>query len=136
MLAIVLAASLAGMPAAAVSQQTPTQAQYNEFKRCQGEFLGFYRAGVIIFGGTQFEGHVHEAGRGMTDLLIEIDNRFMQTGVQLDWQDGYSRYMSGYERWSSFPNRRDADDVYFDSSPMTDQCNAAVGRIATFLDSR
>lgn len=131
MLHLMFAAALA----AAAPQETITQAQYNEFKRCQGEFFGFYRAGVRVFGGTQFEANVHEAGYELNELLDQIDDAFAAINPGVDLMVGYGFYQSAWQRWDSFPNRRDAEDVYFDSSPLTDQCNAAIVRIAAYVDA-
>jgi|FLYM01.1.fsa_nt_gi hypothetical protein len=131
MLAIVFAASLAAAP-----QEAVTQAQYNEFKRCQGEWFGFYRTGVMVFGGTQFEADVHEAGYELNELLDQIDDAFAATGPAVDLNVGYSHYQSGWHRWDNWHNRPDAEDVYFDSSPLTEQCNAAIARVAAYVDAR
>ncbi|HEV2082060.1 MAG TPA: hypothetical protein VGR32_06325 [Brevundimonas sp.] len=130
LIALTLAAALASTP-----QATLTQADYNAFKRCQGDYLGHYRAGVRIFGGTQFEANVQEVHLAMHDLLIEIDDALQATGVRLDWQAGYSVYISSYQQWGDFPNRRDAEDLWFDRAPMTPQCAAAIDRVAAFVDA-
>lgn len=134
MLALALAAALTAADPAGLAQATLTQAEYNAFKRCQGDYLGHYRAGVVIFGGTQLVANVEEVHSGMHALLIEIDDVVRASGVRLDWQAGYAEYMARYQAWSDFPNRRDAEDAWFDRSPMTDQCAQAVGRVAEFAD--
>ena len=131
MLNFVFAAAVA----LAAPQEAVTQAQYNEFKRCQGEFFGFYRAGVRVFGGTQFEANVHEAGYELNELLDQIDDAFVATNPAVDLNVGYGFYQSAWQRWDSFPNRRDAEDVYFQSSPITPACEAAIGRIAAYVDA-
>lgn len=131
-----IALALVSFLAATTPQDPPTQVQYNEFKRCQGEWFGFYRTGVIIFGGTGLEATVHEAGKPMDDFLRQVDEMVVQSGAALDFSAGYAAYQAGWQRWDNWHNRRDAEDVYFESSPMTPRCNEAVARIASFLDAR
>ena len=131
MLALALAATLA----VAAPQETLTQADYNAFKRCQGEIFGFYRTGVILFGGTELERHVHDSGGAMTEFLVEVDDMLMRTGVQLDWRGGYAVYQQAHERWTYWHNRRGAEDQYWDASPI-EGCDGAIKKVAVFIDSR
>jgi len=135
MLELTLAAVLmTTTPQASQVQATLTQAEYNAFRRCHGQVFGFYRTGIILFGGTQIEADVHEGAGGMNEFLSEVDQLLMQTGVQLDWQAGYAVYQRAHEEWSNFHNRRDAEDAWFDANPIPG-CNAAIERVAGFIDS-
>ncbi|MBU1325174.1 MAG: hypothetical protein KJ676_08015 [Alphaproteobacteria bacterium] len=129
---------LAVAAAALLLAQDPvlTQAEYEAFQTCHGQFEGAYAVGQAVMADDAAAlSEFREIGAGLGELFDEFSTDILRVQPGLDVAAGDRAFQRGRASWDGVAGRPDAMDVFADNGAISDDCIEAGGRVAEVLDA-
>ncbi|HEV2082061.1 MAG TPA: hypothetical protein VGR32_06330 [Brevundimonas sp.] len=129
---------LAFAAAALLFVQDPvlTQADYEAFQNCHGQFEGAYATGLVVLADdAEALARLRETGEGLGGIFDEFDRDIRVLVPALDAAAGQRAFQQGRAKWDGAAQRPDASAFFAANVALSEDCMEAGGKVATVLDA-